>query len=333
MTHPPRPVPRHAAEHVVDPRAAASSAARGVGFPILVAAVVTAAAPGWSTYTVRGGDTLSGIASRNGTTVKELVRLNALPPHGNLVYAGRTLKVPGGSSAGKAVTSSRTAKVRHTVHTGDSLWTVAREYGTTVPAIVRANGLRSTVVQPGQQLTVGVKKVSVSSSGSSSSSGSNKANTFAGRTYSDGVVSAASRNRSRLSSSGVPSRDQMRRIITRTANRHGVPAELALAISWQESGWRHDRVSVANAIGAMQVIPSTGKWISGVVGRDLDLLDPEDNATAGVVLLQVLLAQAKESDSIAGYYQGLASVRRNGYFADTKQYVANIQAIKKRFAR
>ena len=44
-------------------------------------------------------------------------------------------------------------------------------------------------------------------------------------------------------------------------------------------------VSVANAVGAMQVIPATSEWISGVVGRRLTRSDPQDNATTGVVLL------------------------------------------------
>ncbi len=45
---------------------------------------------------------------------------------------------------------------------------------------------------------------------------------------------------------------------------------------------------MANAVGAMQVIPTTTDWISGVVGRRLDPLDPHDNATTGVVLLRIL---------------------------------------------
>lgn len=343
MTFPPRPhlartrtaptgrasrsgtaVPRHAAEPVLDPRAAAATAARGVGVPVLVAAVVTAGAPGWSTYTVRRGDTLSGIAKSHGTSVREIVRANHLPAHGNLVIAGKAIRLPVKAPVVRSV------KVRHTVHTGDSLWTVARRYSTTIPALVRANGLKSTVVQPGQQLTVGVQKVVVSRGTTTATRKATSTNTFASRTYPASVVAAASRNRAALARTGVPTRDQMRRVITRIAGRHGVPADLALAVSWQESGWRQDRVSVANAIGAMQVVPSTGAWISGVIGRKLDLLDPEDNATAGVVLLQVLLNQAKESDSIAGYYQGLASVRKNGYFADTKQYVASVTALKSR---
>ena len=75
-------------------------------------------------------------------------------------------------------------------------------------------------------------------------------------------------------------------MIRRTALRHGVDPTLALAIGWQESGWNQQAVSVANAIGAMQVIPSSGDWASQLAGRRLDLLDAQDNVTAGVVILR-----------------------------------------------
>ena len=68
---------------------------------------------------------------------------------------------------------------------------------------------------------------------------------------------------------------------------------------------------MANAVGAMQVIPATTEWISGVVGRRLDPLDPQDNATTGVVLLKILGQSAgSERQAVAGYYQGLRSGAR-----------------------
>jgi hypothetical protein len=73
--------------------------------------------------------------------------------------------------------------------------------------------------------------------------------------------------------------------------------------------------------------------MSGLVGRDLDLRDTQDNATAGVVLLKVLTQQAPLRQAVAGYYQGLAGVRAHGMYADTKRYVANVLALKRRFAR
>ncbi len=123
----------------------------------------------------------------------------------------------------------------------------------------------------------------------------------------------------------------MRRIIENTARRWGVDPELALAISWQEAGWQMHHVSYADAVGAMQVVPATGEWMSGIVGRELRLTDPHDNITAGVALLKVLTDSAPRRQAIAGYYQGLAGVRAHGMYDDTKRYVANVLALQHRF--
>ena len=125
----------------------------------------------------------------------------------------------------------------------------------------------------------------------------------------------------------------MRTLIITTAKRYGVDPELALAVSWQESGWKQRVVSPANAIGAMQVIPSTGRFSSSIVGRDLDLLKAQDNVTAGVVLLDRLTGAAQLDIAVAGYYQGLGGVKKNGMYPDTKQYVKNVLRIKAQFEK
>jgi soluble lytic murein transglycosylase-like protein len=110
-----------------------------------------------------------------------------------------------------------------------------------------------------------------------------------------------------------------------------VDPKLALAVGWQESGWNQRQVSVANAIGVMQVIPSSGQWASDMAGRPLNLLRTQDNITAGVVILRSLTRSAKNLDqAIAGYYQGLYSVQQHGMYADTKVYVASIKAHRAR---
>jgi soluble lytic murein transglycosylase-like protein len=124
----------------------------------------------------------------------------------------------------------------------------------------------------------------------------------------------------------------MQQIIASTARRWGVDPALAQAVAFQESGFNMRSVSPANAVGAMQVIPASGRWASSLAGRSLDLLDPHDNATAGVVILRALTrAEDDQATAIAGYYQGLASVRSKGMFADTRRYVANVQTLMARF--
>ena len=299
---------------------------RNVGVPLLLAGLVTAGSPGWGLYTIRGGDTLGDIAARYGTSVARLVEVNNLPGNGSLIFEGRTLKVPGASGGRSAGGGSARS---HLVVRGDTLSGIANRYGVSQEAVASANNLPgSNIVLLGARLRIPGRSGGSTSSGGASSGG----NTFAGRTYSGRVVSAADRNRSTLARRGVPSRESMRSIIAARARANGVDPALALAVSYQESGWNQRAVSVANAVGAMQVIPTTSDWISGVVGRRLDPLDPHDNATTGVVLLRILTrSAANERQAIAGYYQGLRSVRERGMYPDTRRYVDNVLALRARF--
>jgi len=296
--------------------------ARTIAAPLLVAALVTAGSPGWGLYTIKQGDTLSDIAARYHTTVAKLVQVNRLPGNGNLIIAGRALKVPGAAAG----TGGGSGPRHHTVVRGDTLSGIASRYGVAQATIARANHLPSSnIVMLGATLVI-------PGGGRTSHSTSSGGNTFAGRTYSSSVVSAADRTRAQLARRHLPSQAGMRDIIVAKARANGVDPALALAISYQESGWNMHVVSVANAVGAMQVIPATSVWISGVVGRRLDPTSPSDNATTGVVLLKILTrAASSERQAVAAYYQGLRSVRANGMFADTRQYVANVMALKARF--
>jgi hypothetical protein len=126
-------------------------------------------------------------------------------------------------------------------------------------------------------------------------------------------------------------REKVRRVIAGAARRHGVDPQLALAVAWQESGWQMGVVSSADAIGAMQVLPSTGRWMEHYAGRDLDLRRTGDNAKAGVLLLRVLSRHTqRRAHKIGAYYQGLGAVRRHGLYEETRTYVSNVGAIKQR---
>jgi soluble lytic murein transglycosylase-like protein len=122
--------------------------------------------------------------------------------------------------------------------------------------------------------------------------------------------------------------------VAQIAAAHGVPASLASAIGWQESGFNNSMVSSANARGVMQVMPGTWDWVqANLAERQLDPDSPADNVRAGVLYLRQLLQETggDENAAIAGYYQGLGSVRSRGLYDDTKQYVANVQALRSRF--
>ncbi|GAB3596843.1 hypothetical protein GCM10027446_24250 [Angustibacter peucedani] len=282
-------------------------------------------------YVVRSGDTISDIAQRLRVSPGRLLQLNHLDQRGR-IYAGQHLAVPADALRARAkARAAAVARARWTsyrVRSGDTVSAIAVRVGSSQATILKANRLRpSSVIHPGQRL-----RVPRHATTRASSSKAFDHNTFAGRTYPDATVHAAALNRHRLASRAVPSREATKRLITSTARRYGVDPALALAVSFQESGWNQRQVSVANAIGTMQVIPSSGRWASDLVGRRLDLLDTRDNVTAGVVILKALSASAaNRHQAVAGYYQGLASVRQHGMHADTKQYVRSVMALVRRF--
>ena len=118
------------------------------------------------------------------------------------------------------------------------------------------------------------------------------------------------------------------------AAQYGVSPSLAAAIAWQESGFNNAMVSGANARGVMQVMPGTWDYVQqNLARRRLDPASATDNVHAGVIYLRRLLDETggDENAAIAGYYQGLQSVRHRGMFDDTEHYVANVQALRSRF--
>jgi soluble lytic murein transglycosylase-like protein len=122
--------------------------------------------------------------------------------------------------------------------------------------------------------------------------------------------------------------------IGQIAAAEGVPASLASAVAWQESGFNNGVVSSANARGVMQIIPGTWQWVqNNLTRRQLDPSSATDNVRAGSLYLGSLLRSTGGDvpTAIAGYYQGLGSVRSSGMFPDTQRYVANVMALMPRF--
>ena len=129
------------------------------------------------------------------------------------------------------------------------------------------------------------------------------------------------------------SRAKVRRVIVRAARKHGVNPHLALAIAWQESGWQQRQISSAHAIGVMQVLPGTARWMSLYTERRLNPYGLYDNVTVGVVLIKVLKSLThKRGHAVAAYYQGLGAVQEHGLYRSTKAYVKNVVALRKRMA-
>lgn len=85
-----------------------------------------------TTYTVKSGDTLSGIASKFGTTYQKIAADNGIS-NPNKIYAGQVLKIKGASSGGGAT--------YYKVKSGDTLSGIAAKYGTTYQKLAQMNGI------------------------------------------------------------------------------------------------------------------------------------------------------------------------------------------------
>ena len=317
MTRPVRPTRTTAPSRPARGR----GARRTVGVLLALAVVTTAHAP--SVLTVRPGDTLWDLARAHGTSVSDLRALNDLPGNG-MIYAGDTLRLPGGGTSGGGSASSAGS---HLVRSGETLSQLAVRYGTTSVAIRRANGLSGSTIRIGQRLSI------PGASRSTTGSTAGVPTTNAGTRVSDTVRRSVAENRAILAARNLPSKTEARRMVAATARRHGVSPTLALSVAYLESGFQQRVVSGVNAIGVMQVLPSTGRVLGQQHGMSLNLLDTQDNITAGVLLLRQLnRSTGNENRTLAGYYQGLGSIARKGLLPQTHQYIRNIQALKPRFA-
>ena len=125
-----------------------------------------------ASYTVKSGDTLSGIASQYNTTVNQIVSLNQLS-NPNLIYVGQVLKLKNSQTTNSSSSSSSTAATTvgtYTVKAGDTLSAIASRYSTSSSTLASLNSLSNpNLIYVGQVLKV-------SSNASTSSSTSSSAN-------------------------------------------------------------------------------------------------------------------------------------------------------------
>lgn len=113
-------------------------------------------------HRVKRGESLSQVASRYGVGMKDIMRVNRLNRK-NFIVAGKILKIPTSGTVKRTASKSteqppaRTKYVRtktYVVRSGDSLWNIARKFGTSTKKLRRMNHLRSSKLDIGQVLKV-----------------------------------------------------------------------------------------------------------------------------------------------------------------------------------
>jgi LysM repeat protein len=195
-------------------------------------------------YTIKRGDTISGIAARYGLTTQKLLALNGLT-RTSIIYPGQVIKLGGSSidiapvsdvekndppstpptSAPPAAPSST-----YTIKSGDTVTSIAARFGLTVDAILKANGLSRTSI------------------------------IYAGRTI---VIPGGSITR-QDGSTVTPLSGEMAanaRIIIQVGRSLKVPERgivIALAAAMQESSLRNLNYGDRDSVGVFQQRPSTG---------------------------------------------------------------------------
>ena len=304
-------------------------------FLLIPAAPASAAVP----HTVQPGETLWSIAAANNLTTRTVAAYNGLSEDAQVVLGSTILVpttvegyaalqqaglVPADPAQATAPTTTTTTAApaaaapapqgAYTVRTGDTLSALAAQTGTTVEAMAAMNGLDPN----GLLLSGTVLKLPGGAPAPVQASTPEPAAQ---------VVPEAAPEPTAQQVSAAD--------VQNVATAHGVSPSLAAAIAWQESGFNNSMVSPANARGVMQVMPGTWDYVQENLagGQALDPNSATDNIHAGVMYLKRLLTDAggDENSAIAGYYQGLASVRERGMYDDTQQYVNNVQALRSRF--
>jgi LysM repeat protein len=287
-------------------------------------------------HVVAPGESLSSVAATDGLSVEQLAAANGLSPEASLL-SGSTLVIPsqeaaatgsegeskeaqsspasgeaGEAQSGEAGASERAASGggSYVVQPGDTLSAIAERAGMSVEQLAAANGIEAEAL-----LLSGTVLQLSGASGEGAAAG-------------QGAEAAAFENAPPYPTEETVTPAEVGAI----AEENGVSPSLADAVANQESGFNNGLTSSADARGVMQILPSTWSWIGeNLVSSPLAPASATSNVTGGVLLLRSLLESSggNTEQAIAGYYQGLPSVREEGELPETEQYVESVLAQRK----
>jgi soluble lytic murein transglycosylase-like protein len=115
-------------------------------------------------------------------------------------------------------------------------------------------------------------------------------------------------------------------MVTEAARRHGLPEEFVHSVAMAESAYHPRAMSPKGAIGVMQLMPGTARYLQA------DPYDVEQNIDAGTRLLRELLLKFQDDPNqvrraLAAYNAGEGAVRKyNGVppYRETQVYVERV---------
>lgn len=329
----------------------------------LMSALVGATLFATATVTIEPGDTLSEIADRHGVTVDQLVQWNDLDDPDRII-SGTALIV----SAPEGATPTAAASGTHVVTAGDTLFALARRFGTSVASLVSANGLEDPDrIRIGQTLRLSSTPTTTTAPRTHTVVAGDTLGTIAAaHGVKTGVLAAdnglddpdhivigmvltieapaavpnpvpsievPSTTVPTTTAEASPPSDAplVAPMFTRWADTYRVPRDLLEAIAWHESSWKPTAVGAGGELGILQLSPSRVELIEGgLIGRDLDPLDAEDGIQMGARFLRYLLDRTNdEREAVAAWHQGLRSVQRAGVDEDGAAYADAIEEIRR----
>ena len=262
--------------------------------PVLEVVPGATPGPGELSYVLRRGDSLFTVARRFKVTVAVLAATNRIA-NPNRVLAGTRLVIPSPAVPAPAGTSAATPTTIAPPPATDPSMIVAPAAAPTSPS-VPAGGLTAAAMAP--------------------------------------WLSADQLARLPQGLHTYPERLALLPSFDRWAAEYGVAPDLLKALAWMESGWQQTVVSSSGAVGVGQLLPATAAWVAGFLIRaPLDPFVADDNVRMSARFLAHLLTltTGDVNLAVAGYYQGLTSIRREGMKATTAAYVNVVLALRARF--
>jgi LysM repeat protein len=274
---------------------------------VLLLSSATSAVAGW--HVVAPGETLWLIGEQYGIDAAEIAEVNGIQDP-NLIHIGDELWIP--VDEGEAPPTGGEAVI-HVVESGDTVASIAALYGVDTTVLASINGIESPyLIYPGQELVIPYAELPVQPTPSQPS-------------VPDTI------------NPEVPyfNAETVKGIVIDLSQAYGWDPYLILSLAWRESTWDQRAISPSGAVGVMQLMPSTADWAGpALVGRETDYVySAWDNIETGIAYLSHLRALAgSDYLALAGYFQGLASVERDGIFPATRDYALGIIESRDLFA-